>query len=91
MSNTELEQIIKERNQYKSIADEAAKHAKALESIIKTELKKLESMEFFGKEYHAKLSIYDSVRINNTALKLDFPDIYSAYGKITVTEKLTIN
>ena len=90
MNNT-LENMIKERNKYKSIADAAAKEQKALETAIKEELKKLDNLEFFGLEYHAKLSIFDSVRIDTKALKIDFPEIYSEYGKVSVSEKLTIN
>jgi len=86
-----LDSMIKERNKYKSIADAAAKEQKALESAIKEELKKLDGLEFFGLEYHAKLSVFDSVRIDTKALKLDFPEIYSEYGKVSVSEKLTIN
>ena len=89
--NNNLETLIKERNKYKSIADAAAKEQKQLENAIKEELKKLDGLEFFGLEYHAKLSVFDSVRIDTKALKIDFPDIYSAYGKVSVSEKLTIN
>ncbi len=89
--NTNLELMIKERNKYKSIADAAAKEQKALETAIKEELKKLDGLEFFGIEYHAKLSVFDSVRIDTKALKIDFPEIYSEYGKVSVSEKLTIN
>ena len=89
--NTNLEVMIKERNKYKSIADAAAKEQKQLENAIKEELKKLDGLEFFGIEYHAKLSIFDSVRIDTKALKIDFPEIYSEYGKVSVSEKLTIN
>ncbi len=86
-----LDSMIKERNKYKSIADAAAKEQKALETAIKEELKKLDGLEFFGLEYHAKLSVFDSVRIDTKALKIDFPEIYSEYGKVSVSEKLTIN
>ena len=89
--NSNLETMIKERNKYKSIADAAAKEQKALETAIKEELKKLDGLEFFGLEYHAKLSVFDSVRIDTKALKIDFPEIYSEYGKVSVSEKLTIN
>ena len=67
------------------------KEQKQLENAIKEELKKLDNLEFFGIEYHAKLSVFDSVRIDTKALKLDFPEIYSEYGKVSVSEKLTIN
>ena len=90
MNNT-LENMIKERNKYKSIADAAAKEQKQLENAIKEELKKLDGLEFFGLEYHAKLSVFDSIRIDTKALKIDFPDIYASYGKVSVSEKLTIN
>ena len=90
-TNISLETMIKERNKYKSIADAATKEQKALETAIKEELKKLDGLEFFGIEYHAKLSVFDSVRIDTKALKLDFPEIYSEYGKVSVSEKLTIN
>lgn len=86
-----LESLIKERNKYKSIADAAAKEQKTLETAIKNELKNLPGLEYIGLEYHAKLSVFDSVRIDTKALKIDFPEIYSEYGKISVTEKLTIN
>lgn len=86
-----IENMIRERNKYKTLADAAAKEQKALESAIKEELKKLSGYEYTGIEYHAKLSVYDSVRIDTKALKIDFPEIYKEYGKISITEKLTIN
>lgn len=89
--NINLESLIKERNKYKSIADAAAKEQRALETAIKAALKEIDGLEYIGIEYHAKLSVFDSVRIDTKALKIDFPEIYSEYGKITVTEKLTIN
>jgi predicted phage-related endonuclease len=89
--NINLETLIKERNKYKSIADAAAKEQRALETAIKAALKELPGLEYFGNEYHAKLSVFDSVRIDTKALKIDFPEIYTEYGKISLTEKLTIN
>lgn len=86
-----LENMIKERNKYKSIADAAAKEQKALETAIKAALKDLPDYEYIGLEHHAKLSVFDSVRIDTKALKIDFPEIYTEYGKISLTEKLTIN
>ena len=86
-----IENMIKERNKYKTMEEAAAKERKALETAIKEELKKLDGLEFFGIEYHAKLSVFDSVRIDTKALKIDFPDIYASYGKVSVSEKLTIN
>ena len=84
-----LNEMMKEYAEYKRIIDAAKKEKDALEIEIKKALRALPDMAYNGIEHKAKLTVFDRVTIDTKALKKDFPEIYSEYGKVSVSERFS--
>ena len=74
----------------KKEAEKAKKEADALKNDILAELDRRGVDEFDAGEHVARRTCYESARLDTKTIKAEFPEIYSEYGTITVSVRLTV-
>ena len=68
------------------------KHAEAIDSLIKGEIKEWRKGKpgtVKGEQWQAILSVVATTRLDGAWLKLERPDIHTAYSKTTDVERIT--
>ena len=90
MTAHKIDRIISQYMEAKKEAEQAKKRADELKNIILSEIDARGADHVDGRQHSAKKSEYSITRINTAELKKDFPEIYSEYGKISVTIRLSV-
>ena len=90
MSQNQIVSVLAELAELKSMQDELTAEIDALQDKIKAHMTETEQNSLKAGIWTVTYKPVTSTRIDSAALKKDFPDIYSEYGKTSTVKRFCI-
>ena len=90
MSNDELNSIVRELKELRTLHEKVSEEITALEDRIKAHMEQEEVSIITTAEYQIRWVEITSSRLDTTALKHDYPNLAQNYTNTTVTRRFTL-
>lgn len=90
MSTTALTEKVKELKELKALQDELQAEITAIEDELKAYMLSSGQEEISVDVFKVRYKLVESQRLNTTAFKANFPDLYKQYTKTTTTRRFSV-
>lgn len=90
MSTTALTEKVRELKELKALQDELQAEITNIEDELKAYMLSSGQEEISVDVFKVRYKLVESQRLNTTALKANFPDLYKQYTKTTTTRRFSV-
>lgn len=90
MSTIALTEKVRELKELKALQDELQAEITAIEDELKAYMLSSGQEEISVDVFKVRYKLVESQRLNTTALKANFPDLYKQYTKTTTTRRFSV-
>lgn len=90
MSTTALTKKVRELKELKALQDELQAEITNIEDELKAYMLSSGQEEISVDVFKVRYKLVESQRLNTTALKANFPDLYKQYTKTTTTRRFSV-